>query len=268
MSITSSEMTPADIAAVTNGGNSNGNGWGGAWGEWIIVFLIFAIFGFGGRGNGLFGNGSNGGVSDGYVLASDFSNIERKLDSVNNGLCDGFYAQNTNMLTGFDRIANNTNQGFAGLNSTLITNGYETRNAVQGVGTQLASCCCDIREAISGVNYNMATQANALQNQIASCCCDTQRQIERGFCDTNYNMATQSNMQLQAIDKVGDRIIDYLANEKAQTLRDENQALRLAASQQAQNNYIVSQLRQPCPIPAYTVPNPNCCYNTGCSSCG
>ena len=75
-------------------------------------------------------------------------------------------------------------------------------------------------------------------------------------------------MQLQAIDKVGDRIIDYLANEKAQTLRDENQALRLAASQQAQNNYIVSQLRQPCPIPAYTVPNPNCCYNTGCSSCG
>lgn len=270
MSITSSEMTPADIAAVTNGCNPNSNGWGGAWGEWIIVFLIFAIFGFGGRGNGLFGNGNNGsgGAVDGYVLASDFSNIERKIDSVNNGLCDGFYAQNTNMLTGFDRIVNNANQGFSGLNSALLTNGYETRNAVQGVGTQLASCCCDIREAISGVNYNMATQANAIQNQMSSCCCDTQRQIERGFCDTNYNMATQNNMQLQAIDKVGDRIIDYLANEKAQSLRDENQALRLAASQQAQNNYLVSQLRQPCPIPAYTVPNPNCCYNTGCSSCG
>ena len=90
MSLTTSEMTPADIAAVTNGGNS---GWGfggdGAW--WIIILFLFVFCGWGGNG---FGNGNNGGgVMDGYVLTSDFANLERKLDGVNNGLCDGFYAQ-------------------------------------------------------------------------------------------------------------------------------------------------------------------------------
>ncbi len=56
--------------------------------------LFIVLFGWGGNGWG----GNNGGVMDGYVLTSDFANIERKLDSVNNGLCDGFYAMNTGML--------------------------------------------------------------------------------------------------------------------------------------------------------------------------
>ncbi len=90
------------------------------------------------------------------------------------------------------------------------------------------------------------------------------REVERGFCDTNYNNATQHCATLNAIDKVGDRIIDYLNADKAQTLRDENQALRLAASQAAQNNYLIGALK-PLPVPAYSVPNPNCCYsNYGC----
>lgn len=109
---------------------------------------------------------------------------------------------------------------------------------------------------------------NALQRQIADCCCDN----EKAIMNINYNMATQNCQTLQAIDKLGDRIIDYMnANEK-QNLRDENQALRLAASQQAQNNYLVQQLR-PIPSPAYVVPNPYCCnngayaYNNGCGGC-
>ena len=59
MSLTTSEMTPADIAACT--GNANNNGWGfggdGAW--WIIILLLF---GWGGRG---FGNGFGGGYDGG-----------------------------------------------------------------------------------------------------------------------------------------------------------------------------------------------------------
>ena len=35
----------------------------------------------------------------------------------------------------------------------------------------------------------------------------------------------------------------------------------LAASQAAQNSYLIKQLR-PCPEPAYIVPNPYCCYTT------
>ena len=74
-------------------GNSNRGGMFSGDGWWAII--IFAlIFGWGNGGYGGFGGGGNsGGVVDGYVLTSDFANIERKIDGVNSGLCDGFYAQ-------------------------------------------------------------------------------------------------------------------------------------------------------------------------------
>ena len=59
--------------------------------------------------------------------------------------------------------------------------------------------------------------------------------------------------------------LDFLVQDKISTLQNENQSLKLAASQAAQNNYIIGQLR-PAPVPAYNVPNPYCC-NTGCG-CG
>ena len=230
-------LSASDIALLNGNGRNNGDGFGDGNGWWIILFFL-CMFGWGGRGFGGFGGfgGGSGSAVDGYVLTSDFANIERKIDGVNTGLCDGFYTQ--------AQLVN-------GVNMNIM----QGNNALQ---SQLAQCCCDIREGISGINYNLATQA-----------CGIGRQIESGFSQTNYNMAAQNSQTLQAIDKVGDRVIDYLANEKMQTLRDENQALRLAASQQAQNNYLIDQLGQKCPIPAYITCNPfapvqnNCCC--GCN---
>lgn len=92
------------------------------------------------------------GAIDNYVLASDFAQVERKLDTVQQGLCDGFYA---------------TAQQINGVNTAILTNGNATQMAImQG--------------------------NNAVQAQLADCCCQTQRQVERGFADTNYNLATQS----------------------------------------------------------------------------
>ena len=101
MSLTSENMTPADIAACTNSGNNGLFGDGGAY--WIIILFLFVFCGWGNNGWG--GNNSSGAV-DNYVLASDFatlqrqidsstSSLERKGDTINSGLCDGFYAQNT-----------------------------------------------------------------------------------------------------------------------------------------------------------------------------
>ena len=56
-------------------------------------------------GNGWGNNGNSGGVVDGYVLTSDFANVERKIDSVNQGLCDGFYQQ--------AQLVNGTNMAMA-----------------------------------------------------------------------------------------------------------------------------------------------------------
>lgn len=233
------------------GGCGNGNGMFGNDAWWIIILLLF---GYGRNGFGG-GYGGGGGVGENYVLATDFATIERKLDGVNSGLCDGFYAQNTNMLNGFAGVQQTLCQGFSGINSSIANLGY-----------QQAQCCCDIKGGIKDVAYGNERNSWTISKQISDCCCDLEKaNMQNRFDAQAYNCNT-----LQAIDKVGDRIIDYLANEKTQALRDENFALRLAASQAQQNEALINKL-SPCPTPAYFVPNPNCCYNanvTYSNACG
>lgn len=225
-------------------GNGNGNG-ANAWNEsWLWVLVIFALAGFG--GNGLFGSrgaGQSGaGVMDGYVLTSDFANIERKLDNVNNGLCDGFYAMNTGMLNGFSSI-----------NQNIMQSGYETRNAIAGVASQLANCCCELKGGQKDTQYAIAMQTNAIQQSLST-----------GFRDIVDN--ANANYRALHDELIANRIEDKNAQIVAQ--QNEINALRLKASQEAQNAYLVNQLR-PCPSPAYVVPNPFCCNNTcGTGTCG
>lgn len=123
----------ADIAAATGNGNDNGF-WGGNNGWWII--LLFLIWGNNGWGGGYGGNRSLG-ITDGYVLASDFSNIERKIDTVNGGLCDGFYAMNTGMLNGFAGVNNNITQTqIAAMQNTNALAGQ-----MVGLSNQFQQCC-------------------------------------------------------------------------------------------------------------------------------
>jgi hypothetical protein len=103
--------------------------------------------------------------------------------------------------------------------------------------------------------------------QQAACCCETQRLLERGLCEVNYNVLTQSNgintsIATAARDIIENNnngvrsILDFLTNDKISTLQAENQALRLTASQQAQNAYLIEQLGYKIPVPAYVVANP------------
>lgn len=240
------------VGRDTNGsGYGNGNGFFGNDWAWIVILLLF---GYGGRGFGGFGGGYGaGGIGENYVLATDFATIERKLDGVNNGLCDGFYAQNTNMLNGFAGVQQTLCQGFSGVDRSIANLGY-----------QQAQCCCDIKGGIKDVAYGNERNAWTISKQISDCCCDIEKMnMQNRFDAQAYNCNT-----LQAIDKVGDRIIDYLANEKTQALRDENFALRLSASQAKQNEVLLGKL-SPCPTPAYVVPNPNCCYQpVSFNTCG
>lgn len=264
MSLTSESMTPADIAAVT-GNNGNGMwGDGGAW--WIIILFLFVFCGWG-NGNG-WGNNGGAGAADNYVLASDFAtlqrqidsstaSLERKSDAINSGLCDGFYAQNTTALTGFANVNQNLCNGFSQaelsrangqmnlmqqMNANNIT-AMQNANALQ---SQLAQCCCDNREAISGVNYNMAMNTNALQHS-----------VESGFCQTNYNNASNTRDIIDNQNSNARAILDALNAQqiaaKDAKIAEQNQqifGLQLAASQQAQNNYLVQTLK-PAPVPSF-----------------
>lgn len=239
--------TPFNMPVVPAYGN-NGGGFGNFGNDWVALIILAMIFGWGGFNNGWGGfGGMGGGAAQNYVLGSDFSMLsrqlsdgfnsqERKLDSISNGICS----------LGYDQLAQ-----MNGINQNIMTTGF-------GLEKQLADCCCTTQQNIKDTNYNVATTGAGIQAAIKDCCCDN----EKAIMGINYNMATQNCATLQAIDKVGDRIIDYLAADKAQALRDENQALRLAASQQAQNNYLIGQLR-PAPQPAYVVANPYCNCNGG-----
>lgn len=236
-------MAYLETDSPINLGNGGGGGFGYGNDAWVLIILFALIFGWGNNGMGFGGNrGSGGGVVDGYVLASDFSNIERKIDGVNNGVCDGFYAMNTGMLNGFGNIT-----------QSIMQNGYETRNAVQGVGAQLADCCCKTQSAIQGVNFNIAQQTNA---------------INQSLCNGFRDVVDSQNANYRALhdEIVANRIEDKNAQIAAQ--QNEITALRLAASQSAQNAYLISELK-PCPKPAYITCNPYQSYGCGTASpCG
>ena len=245
----------ADIAAATgnNGRNNDGFGSDGNW-AWVLIFLIFALGGFGRNGYG-FGGGT-GSVSDNYVLASDFATLQRQLDSgfdrignrienVNNGLCDGFYAMNTGMLNGFSGVQQAMCQGFSGINQAISNSAFNTERGLWNLSSQFADCCCQTQRAIDGVNYNMAMNTNGIQQTL---------------CNTTRDLIENQNANYRALhdEIVANRMEDKNAQIAAQ--QNEINALRLAASQEKQNSFLISQLK-PCPDPAYIVPNPNCCYD-------
>lgn len=253
----------ADIAAAT-GRNGSNDGFGDGTGAWLIIlFLIFALGGWGNRG-GFGGSGSGtSGVADNYVLASDFATLQRQIDSATNtlerkadatqqGLCDGFYAMNTGMLNGFSGVQQTLCQGFSGVNQAVTNQGYETRLGTQNLAAQLASCCCDIREGIQGVNYNMAQNTCAITNTVQSTSRDTIDAINGIYRSLHDEI-------------VANRIEDKNAQITAQ--QNEINSLRLAASQERQNNYLVGQLR-PCPQPCYLTCNPYQSYNYSGCGCG
>lgn len=221
-------MSPADIAAVTGNGGGMGN-WG-ADGWWILLLLLFA----GGRGFGWGGNGGGCGSSCATQadLAAGFNN-SAVLASLND------------IKLGQANAINYNNQGFSGMNTTVMQGFHGVDNALCTLG------------------YNMK-----------DCCCETQRMIERLGCDIKDN----ANSNTRAI-------LDFLTTQKIESLRDENQSLKLAASQANQNAFftanqeaqtaeLIRRLGRDCPVPAYVVPNPNCCYgnpvgvNYGGCGCG
>jgi hypothetical protein len=242
----------SDIGCGGNGGMGFG---GNGWGDLAALIVVAGLFGWGNGGFGGFGGG-RGGVGENYVLATDFATIERKLDGVNNGLCDGFYAQNTNMLTGFNGIQQTLCQGFNGIErsiadvnsnlaNSICTLGYQNQAGFNALSTQLAQCCCDTRAAIADVKYSN----------------------ERNTCD--IIRAGQDNTRA---------IIDFLTTEKISALQAENSGLKAQISNDRQSAYIIDALAPKCPAPAYVVQPPqqvtfptNCCGNVayaGYGACG
>lgn len=227
MSLSDGGVQATMPVAPTGMMNSGFGGFGGDGAWWIIILFLFVFCGWGGNGWG--NNNNSGGVVDGYVLTSDFANVERKIESVNQGLCDGFYQQ--------AQLVNGTNMamanGFAQAELSRSNQQAALMQQLNAMQMQAANCCCENRAAIAQVRYDMATQA-----------CDTRNTVNTAARDIIDNQNQNSRA-----------ILDFLTQSKMRDLESANQELRLAASQAAQNNYLISQLR-PCPTPAYITCNP------------
>lgn len=237
-------------------GNNNGNNWNdGSW-LWFLI-VVFAIFGGWGNGFGGFG-GTNGGVGSEIQRGFDNQAVISKLDGISNGLCDGFYAMNNSMLTGFNGINTNIMQTGYGIQQAVNADTVANMQNTNALQSQLANCCCETREAIQGINYNLATNTCALQN--------TMNNNTRDIIDSQ---------------QAGTRaILEFLTNDKIATLQAENNDLRRAASQDRQNalltttmaaqtNQIIDAVR-PTPVPSFPASNlygyayNGCGCNTGC----
>jgi hypothetical protein len=244
------------VPIVANLDGNNGNNWNdGSW-LWFLI-VVFAIFGGWGNGFGGFG-GTNGGVGSEIQRGFDNQAVISKLDGISNGLCDGFYAMNNSMLTGFNGINTNIMQTGYGIQQAVNADTVANMQNTNALQSQLANCCCETREAIQGVNYNMATQANALQNTM---------------CNNTRDIIDSQQAGTRAI-------LDFLTNDKIATLQAENNDLRRAASQDRQNalltttmaaqtNQIIDAVR-PTPVPSFPASNlygyayNGCGCNTGC----
>ena len=275
----------SDIAAVT--GTNNGRGNGGMFGDdgwWIIV--LFLIFANGGWGNGFGGNGRTGATTTREEISYgfDMNGLENGIRGIQQGLCDGFYAQNATALQGFNGLSAQIADAAAGVQQTLC-------QGFNGVNTSLLT-------GFNGVNTAMLTGFNGIQAQMANdalvaqqCCCETQHIINDNFANLNYNLATQSCDTRRALaDSTRDiidsqnsgtrAILDFLTQDKIASLQSENQTLKFAASQANQNVALGAMidastaeiLRRvaPTPVPAYPAsamyPYSTCGCNTGCGN--
>ena len=220
-----------------SGSNNNDMFGGGGWGGLLGLIVVASLFGWGGMGGGFGFGGFGGGAGlQGMATRADIN--------------EGFQ---------FNDLQN----GIRGIERGLCDGFYSVSNSFSSIGHQISDCCCQTQRAIDGVNYNMATQFANLANTM---------------CGNTRDIIDSQNAGTRAI-------LDFLTQDKIATLTAENQSLKFAASQASQNAFITANqeaqtaelIRRlgPTPVPAYVVPNPNCCYgnpvgigyNGGCG-CG
>ena len=146
----------------------------------------------------------------------------------------------------------------------------------------------NVNNSIQSAIYSGAINTNTINNQVSKLAtdqaagfCDVKYQEAQGLAQLNYNLATEACADRQAVADAKAalienqnantrRIIDFLTQDRLTALTAENQALKFAQSQAAQNQYLVQALN-PTPTPSYVVPNPYTGnyygYNSSCG-CG
>ena len=169
------EYSLSDIRAATGGDDMFGGN--SAW--WILILFFLA-------GNGGWGGWGNRGMNERVATTDDVQRgfdtqtIVGKLDGINNGLCDGFYAVNTGMLNGFHGVDNALCSGF-----------YSVNDAIQQSRFDAQKCCCETNRNIDAVRYeaskntcDITSAIQALRDKLAD--------KDRDLMTANFQLSQQA----------------------------------------------------------------------------
>lgn len=227
-----------DFATGFLSGQDSGNNSNGFWGDGLWAIIILAMLGFGRNGLGGIGGGSpvvdgNWATQADVRAAVDQQTLISKLDQQTYGLADATYSLNNTAVNGFH-----------GVDTAICNLGYNVQSGFNDIAHRLSDCCCTTQRAIDAVNYNMAKGFGDLGNVL---------------CNQTRDIIENQNANYRGL-------MDYMVQTRMDALQSENADLRLKASQAAQNQYLVDQLR-PTPVPAYITCSPFASasgYSTGC----
>lgn len=194
----------SDIKAATDGNETTGSWF------WIVVLFLF-MFGFGGRG---FGNNYEPATAADVQRGFDTNGINNKLNEIGNGICNAGY-ENAQLING---LGGTVNTGFS-----------NTIAAINNLGYQTQSCCCETNRNIDSVRYDNSQNTCEITTAIHQ-----EGEATRALINSN----TMQNLR----DRLGDK-------------DRELQTANFQLSQQAQSANIIGTLR-PFPQPAYITCSP------------
>lgn len=228
---------------MMNGGGMNGGGW-----MWIIfLFFLYPLM----RNGGLFGNaGANGNGCLGPLANMVNNNDGRDLlmQAINgNGaaiqnLASMFGVKVDMIQAAINGVSNSVAQIGCKIDSStgaLLNAG--TQNTMT-LANQLATCCCNLKNAITEGNY---------QNQIATIQqTDTIKQsvgtvgsaVTRGFADVGYALRDQTCNIEKSVDGLGNRIIAKLDASEKSAMQDKINALQTQLTTEHQSGVIAQQI--------------------------
>lgn len=275
MSLTTGEMSAADLAAVV-GTNRNdgfgdmGNGW------WLI--LLFLIFG-NGWGNGFGGNGGAGGlypwlnqtdnINAGFrdqMLNGNIAAIQQSVNGLQTQLCNCCGDVQMSLANGFAGVEQSANARQIANMQTAFGMQNAMTQGFNGVQSSLANCCCENRLGIADLKYTVATEncadraalSDGVRDIIASQTASTQRILDQ-LCQDKIDEKNDTIAQLR-------QELLYTRGQDSQEL----QTARILAGQTAEVDALYNRLSS-CPVPSTPVygrtPIFTCNNNTGCG-CG
>lgn len=215
METNGSGLSVADALALQDRNNDGMFGGNGSW-----VFFLFFLLAWGGNGFGGFGgNAAQGALTRAELYDGlSYNQIDNGIRSIQNGLCDGFYAQNTTMLQGFNGIQRDLCTGFNAVSAGIAENRFAAQQ-----------CCCETNRNIDAVRYENAKNTCEITSAIHA-----------------EGEATRALINANTMQDLRDRL-----EAKNQELMTANFQL----SQQAQSANLINELR-PCARPAYITCSP------------